>query len=357
MARRRTGPGPGYDGPEYDPVYGPAFDSSLGRPVTPPLLRRTRPPDPRRTRVVVAAVVVAVLIVVATAVYAIRMGGDDGGDGAVAPPSPTVVDARGQSAQLVETLTANGFECAAQFGTADGARRGCFATRADTVLTAAVFEDDRSGAVTAIRLDARELSGSKLMRPRTLAAVDELVRVFAPVVFPADQERAQAGLRKQSLTIVGEWGRFRFVNTGGQVELRADRTGRRPLTPVTPVFATPRKDLIDSLARMGWACAAICTKTGRATIRPEGADRISGIAMTVDGDRNAFDAQVAALFEVLQGDATGELREWIADRRERGPGSGFVRGWRVWVETRYAAGRRAGYGLRVSPQPVLSTVS
>ncbi len=156
MAKRRTGPGPGYDGPSYDPVYGPAFDSSLGRPVTPPLLRRTPPPNPRRTRIVVVAVVLAVLIVVATTVLALRLTGDD--EAGVAPPSPTAADApRGQSAELIQTLTANGFRCAAQFDTANGSRRGCFATRADTVLTAAVFEDDAAGTVTAVRLDARDL--------------------------------------------------------------------------------------------------------------------------------------------------------------------------------------------------------
>lgn len=365
MTKRQTGPGPGYDGPGYDPVYGPAFDSSLGRPVTPPMLRRTPPPNPRRTRILVAAAVLAVLIVVATAVFAIRLTGDDAP--AVAPPRPTVSDVpRGQSAQLIQTLTANGFRCSAQFVANGGARRGCFATRADTILTGAVFEDDASGTVTAVRLDARDLSKSTVLRPRTLAAADDLVRVFGPVVFPADQGRAQDGLRKRSLRTGGDWGAFAFANTGSVVELRADRTGRVPLTPVTPVFDTQRKDLADALGKTGWRCATTCTKAGQwvnTVIRPSGTTAITAITMTVtgttgriDATREGFHAQVTNLLTVLQGDATGELRAWLADQRERGSGTGFVHGWRVWVEARYAGERPAGYELRLSPQPALTAV-
>ena len=365
MAKRRTGPGPGYDGRSYDPVYGPAFDESLGQPVTKPLLRRTPPPNPRRTRIIVVAVVLAVLIVVATTVLALRLTGDE--ETAVAPPSPTAADApRGQSEQLVRTLTANGFRCAPQFETRAGVRRGCFVTRADTILTAAIFEDDPAGTVTAVRLEARDLSRSPVLRPRTATAADELVRVFGPVVFPADQGRVQTGLRKRSFATAGSWGAFRTINTGSTVEVRADRTGRVPLAPVTPVFTTQRKELADVLGRTGWRCATTCTKAGQwvdTVIRPEGTTRITAIGLSVtgttgrlDATREGFHAQVANLLTLLQGDGVGELRAWLADQRERGSGSGFVRGWRVWVQARYVGERPAGYELRLAPQPALPAV-
>ena len=346
MSRRRTGPGPEYDGPAYDPVYGPAFDSSLGDPVTPPMLRRTAPPNPRRTQILVVAAALAVLIVAATVVLAIRFTGDDE---TAAPAGPAADVPRGQSAQLVETLTANGFRCAEQFTTADGTRRGCFATRADTVLTAAVFEDDSSGTVTAVRLESRELSGSAVLRPRTLAAADELVRVFGPVVFPADRDRAQAGLRRRSLTIDGDWGRFAMADTGGLVELRADRTGRKPLTsePSAVLVSGPG----ETLTRAGWRCGTTCTKTSRgvdAEIRWQGT---TSVALTVAGT-TGFDALVAELLAVVPDELAVDLRTWLADQRERGAGSGYVRGRRVWFET-----RPTGSALRLASQPTLSPVS
>lgn len=362
MAKRQAGrPGPGYDGPAYDPVYGPPFDSSLGGPVTPPLVRRTPPPNPRRTQIIVVAVLLAVLVVVATVVLAVRLTGDQR---AAVAPSPAVSDVpKGQSERLIQNLTANGFRCSAQFSTGVGARRGCFTTRADTILAGAIFEDDPTGTVTAVRLTAQDLSNSSVLRARTLAVADDLVELFGPVVFPDDQARAAAGLRKRSATIKGTWGAFRLANSGDSAEVRADKTGRTALTAVTPVFMTQRKDLEAALTKTGWRCVTACTKAGQwvnTTIRLDGPAAMTGIWMvvtgtgTLDTTRDGFHAQVRNLIGLLDGDGVPALEAWLDDQRDRGSGSEYVAGWRVWVEARYAGERPAGYQLRLSTEPTLA---
>lgn len=360
MAKGRTGPGPGYDGPEYDPVYGPPLDPGIGEPVSPRLLRRTRPGGGRMLPFLVAGAAVLAVVAATVVVLVVR-----GGEEPMAQPTPVPTDEpKGQAARLVEVLTADGFRCAAQFGGADGSRRGCFVTRADTILTSAIFEDDANGGVVAVRLTARDLSRSSALATRTVEVVSNLVELFGPV-FPDDQARIAAMLRKPAVKAKGAWGNYLTSNRGGTVELRADKDGRAPLLPVQPVLSTPRTVVVSALTSTGWRCAASCTKAGQwvaTDVRIEGADRITGIRMTVTGTgplettRDGFHAQVRNLFGLLDGEGVPELKAWLDDQRDRGSGSAYVSGWRISVEARYSGERPAGYDLRLSTEPRLTAV-
>jgi hypothetical protein len=161
--------------------------------------------------------------------------------------------------------------------------------------------------VTAVRLTAQDLSNSAVLRARTLAVADDLVELFGPVVFPDDQFKAAAGLRKRSTTIKGAWGEFRIANSGSIADVRADMTGRTALTPVTPVFTTRRRDLEAALTKTGWRCVTTCTKAGQwvnTVIGLDGADAVTG----------------------------------------------------VWVEARYAGEHPAGYRFRLSAEPALAPI-
>ncbi len=367
MAKPPRGPAdPRYSGPDYDPVYGPAFDSQLGEPVSPPLLPRTPPRDTRKIGLVAGAVLAGIAVLATGTVFAVRALTPDQ---VVTRPGPPVQSGpAGQLKTVVDALSARGYTCSPQFVLAITSRYGCFATRSDTVLASAVLETDDADEIDAVRLTVRELSKNPALYARDRATLTELAAVVGAAAFPADRSAVDAAVQKAGpkKIIKGAWGNYRVsANKGDTAVLYADRTGRPARKAPSPAIGTPRKVLAGELSNAGWLCAATCTKRDKVAVSAltlgGTGDTLSGLRLRVtaptvgpvEQTRAAFHEHVSSVLGMLDGDGVDDVGGWLSEQRSRGSGSVYVHGWRVTVEAVYAADRPAGYQLSLDPEPAL----
>jgi hypothetical protein len=371
MAKPPRGPAdPRYGGPDYDPVYGPAFDSQLGEPVSPPLLPRTPPRDNRKLGLVAGAIVAGIAVLATGTVFAVRALTPDP---VVTRPGPPVqTGPAGQLRTVVDDLTARGYSCSPQYVLTITSRYGCFATRADTVLASAVLETDDADEIDAVRLTVRELSRNPALFARNRETLTELAAVVGATAFPADRTAVDAAVAKAGpkKIVKGAWGNYRVsVNAGDTAVLFADRTGHPARTAPSPAIGTPRKVLTGELSNAGWLCAATCTKREKVAVSAltlgGAGDTVTGLRLRVtaptvgpvEQTRTAFHQQVTSVLGMLDGDGLDDVGGWLSEQRSRGSGSAYVHGWRVTVEAVYAADRPAGYQLRVDPEPALPALN